>query len=248
MLSLLRTQQGFSLLETLVALVVSAMLTAGIYEVFHTQQNTHRAQTEVVKMQQNMRAGTFLLAHELRSAGFDPGKPFNPADPNEPPCSSGSGFATNLPKIGGVGQIFAPDIDYTIDTNRIAFSLDSNSNCQIDDNNNERIAYQLNGTRLERYNSSAAAPADAWEPIIDNVDALNFVYLDENGNVLATNDPSQIRAIQVSLLLRTDKSDRRYTNATINYLNRQGQDICPACQNDQFRRRLITSTVHMRNL
>jgi hypothetical protein len=101
---------------------------------------------------------------------------------------------------------------------------------------------------LERYNSNAAAPADAWEPVIDNVNALNFVYLDSSGNVLATNDPSQIRAIQVSLLIRTDKVDRRYTNATINYLNKQGVDICPACQNDHFRRRLITSTVHMRNL
>ena len=70
MVSLLRTQQGFSLLETLIALVVSSILTVGIYEVFHTQQNTHRAQSEVVKMQQNLRAGTFLLTRELRSAGY----------------------------------------------------------------------------------------------------------------------------------------------------------------------------------
>lgn len=236
MLSLLRTQQGFSLLETLIALVVSSILTAGIYEVFHSQQNTHRAQSEVVKMQQNMRAGTFLLARELRSAGFDP------------TSIGGLGFATNLPKIGG-GQLFPTNINYTVDSDRIAFSLNSNdSNNTIDDIDNERIAYRLNGTMLERYNSNAAAPADAWEPVIDNVNALNFVYLDSSGNVLATNDPSQIRAIQVSLLIRTDKVDRRYTNATINYPNKQGVDLCPACQNDHFRRRLITSTIHMRNL
>ncbi len=236
MLNLLRTQQGFSLLETLIALVVSSILTAGIYEVFHSQQNTHRAQSEVVKMQQNMRAGTFLLGRELRSAGFDP------------TSIGGLGFATNLPKIGG-GQLFPTNINYTVDSDRIAFSLNSNdSNNTIDDIDNERIAYRLNGTILERYNSNAATPADAWEPVIDNVDALNFVYLDSSGNVLATNDPSQIRAIQVSLLIRTDKVDRRYTNATINYPNKQGVDICPACQNDHFRRRLITSTVNMRNL
>lgn len=236
MLNLLRTQQGFSLLETLIALVVSSILTAGIYEVFHSQQNTHRAQSEVVKMQQNMRAGTFLLGRELRSAGFDP------------TSIGGLGFATNLPKIGG-GQLFPTNINYTVDSDRIAFSLNSNdSNNTIDDIDNERIAYRLNGTRLERYNSNALVPADAWEPVIDNVDALNFVYLDSSGNVLAANDPSQIRAIQVSLLIRTDKVDRRYTNATINYPNKQGVDICPACQNDHFRRRLITSTVHMRNL
>lgn len=235
MLSLLRTQQGFSLTEMMVALVVSSILTAGIYEVFHTQQNTHRAQSEVVKMQQNMRAGAFLLTRELRSVGFDPMD------------SGGFGFAANLPKIGG-GQLFTVDIDYTVDSDRIAFSLDGNGNGAIDNNNNERIAYRLNGTLLERYNSNAAAPADAWEPVIDNVDALNFVYLDANGNVLATNDPSQIRAIQIALLIRTDKVDRRYTNETTNYLNKQGQDICPACQKDNFRRRLVTSTVHVRNL
>jgi type IV pilus assembly protein PilW len=219
----------------LIALVVSSILTAGVYQVFHTQQNTSRAQAEVVKMQQNMRAGSFLLARELRSAGFDPSD------------SAGVGFATNFPKIGG-GQLFSTNIDYTVDSDRIAFSLDSNGNGVIDDANNERIAYQLNGRRLERYNSNAANPAEAWEPVIDNVDALNFVYLNANGNVLATNDPAQIRAIQVSLLLRTDKVDGSYTNNITNYLNQQGQDICPTCQNDHFRRRLNSSTIHIRNL
>ena len=231
----IHTRHGFSLIEIMIALVVSSILTAGIYEIFHTQQNTHRAQDEVVKMQQNMRGGLYLLARDLRSAGFDPND------------SNAFGFVVNMPKVGG-GNLFPTDIDYTIDTNRIALSLDNNGNGAVDDNNNERIAYRLNNTILERYNSNAPDPTQMWEPIIDNVDALDFVYLDANGNVLATNDPAQIRAVQVSLLVRTGKVDRRYTNNTTVYLNKQGQNICPTCQNDHHRRRLMTSTIHIRNL
>ncbi|HDM09573.1 MAG TPA: prepilin-type N-terminal cleavage/methylation domain-containing protein [Desulfobacteraceae bacterium] len=80
--------------------------------------------------------------------------------------------------------------------------------------------------------------------LAENIDALNFVYLDENGAVTA--NLSDIRSVQITIVARTAKADKGYTD-TQSYANQQGTVILVA-QNDHFRRRRLTSEVRCRNL
>jgi type IV pilus assembly protein PilW len=80
--------------------------------------------------------------------------------------------------------------------------------------------------------------------IAENIDALDFVYLDEND--AATLDPSEIRSIQITMVAKTGKGDQGYHD-TEQYTNQGGYPIFgPA--NDSFRRRRLTAEVKCRNL
>jgi len=80
--------------------------------------------------------------------------------------------------------------------------------------------------------------------IAENIDALDFVYLNEND--ASTTDPSEIRSIQITMVAKTQKVDQGYHD-TITYTNQGGGWIFgPA--NDSFRRRTLTAEVKCRNL
>lgn len=66
----LRKNKGLTLIELLVALVISAILVAGMYRTFINQQKTYTVQEQVVDMQQNMRGGINRMMREIRMAGF----------------------------------------------------------------------------------------------------------------------------------------------------------------------------------
>ncbi len=114
----------------------------------------------------------------------------------------------------------------------------------------EDITYSLNdsdgdGTvdRLDRNGQTVA----------QNIDVLDFVYLDETGNVLDDDGSGNvvastplIRSVQVSLLGRTGRGDPGYTNNRT-YSNLQGVQIYPA-PGDSHRRRLLTTEIKIRNL
>jgi len=89
--------------------------------------------------------------------------------------------------------------------------------------------------------------------VAENIDALDFVYLDETGTVLDDDGSGNvvasiplIRSIQVSLLGRTGRGDPGYTNNRT-YNNLQPAPIYTA-GGDSYRRRLLTTEIKCRNL
>ena len=80
--------------------------------------------------------------------------------------------------------------------------------------------------------------------IAENIDALDFAYLDSSR--AETTTLALIRSVQISILARADKADRDYTD-TREYRNKQNRVIFgPA--NDNFRRRLLSMEIKSRNL
>ncbi len=63
---------GFSLIELIVVLVISSAVLSGIYSVYTTNQRVFTTQQQVVEMEQNLRAASFMLVNDLRMAGYDP--------------------------------------------------------------------------------------------------------------------------------------------------------------------------------
>ena len=65
-----KNTKGVTLIELLIALVISAVLTAGIYRVFIHQQKSYTTQEQVADMQQNVRVAINRMMREVRMAGF----------------------------------------------------------------------------------------------------------------------------------------------------------------------------------
>ena len=65
-----RSNKGLTLIELLVAMAISAILTAGLYRTFIGQHKTYVVQEQVVDMQQNARGAISRMMREIRMAGF----------------------------------------------------------------------------------------------------------------------------------------------------------------------------------
>lgn len=74
------TRRGFTLVELMVALVLTMMVGGVTYQLLLTNQRATRSQTEHVSMQDNVRSGALIIASELREVGYDRlPNPLNPA-------------------------------------------------------------------------------------------------------------------------------------------------------------------------
>jgi prepilin-type N-terminal cleavage/methylation domain-containing protein len=65
-----RKSQGLTLIELLVAMAISVILTAAIYRTFIGQHRTYTVQEQVVDMRQNVRVAINRMMREIRMAGF----------------------------------------------------------------------------------------------------------------------------------------------------------------------------------
>ena len=80
--------------------------------------------------------------------------------------------------------------------------------------------------------------------IAENIDALDFLYLDETGN--PTTVPSEIKAVQITMVAKTGRGDRGYVDSVV-YTNQQGTGILGPI-NDNSRRKRLTAEVRCRNM
>jgi len=64
--------RGFTLVEVMIAITVSAILTIVMYTALQGQQTSYLAQEQVSETHQTLRVAMRQLARELRMAGYDP--------------------------------------------------------------------------------------------------------------------------------------------------------------------------------
>ena len=67
-----RTNQGFTLVELLVAMVMGLAVLGAVLSIFVNQNRTNAIQQEVAYAQQNVRAATGLMVWDILNAGHDP--------------------------------------------------------------------------------------------------------------------------------------------------------------------------------
>lgn len=161
-------QQGFTLVELLVALAMSGVVAAAAIGFFISQQRAHTAQEQVTLMQQNLRTSLDFMTRELRVAGY------NPTAQTATPM----GFST--PGLN--------TITFTLDFHGLeSDGIDNDGNGTVDDevgpdgdsnDSREQITYSMNpaaNTFQLRRKSSAAAGA-ANEVLADGIEAIAFAY------------------------------------------------------------------------
>jgi type IV pilus assembly protein PilW len=73
MLTIKKKAAGVTLIELMIVLVIAAVLVAGVYSLFITQQRSYAVQDQVAGAQQDARAALDIMAREIRMAGFGTG-------------------------------------------------------------------------------------------------------------------------------------------------------------------------------
>ena len=244
----MRCNKGFTLVEILVAMVIAGVVMAGIYSAYSSQQRSYIVQEQIAGMQQNLRAAMDLMEREIRMAGYDP-----------------TGEAGAIIIMADIAEL-----QFRIDVNGDGDFKKPGSPPEYDTNEQIRYALKFDEDRDGIADGSPCGLGrETWGsglmPVAENIDALNFVYLDHRIYDKIDNDhdgtvdeydeaimttpvanTENIRAIQITLVARTGRGDPRYKDTAI-YRNQQGTLILPQ-RNDNFRRKRLTAQVCCRNL
>ncbi len=65
-------EQGFTMVELVIALAISLILIGIAVKIFLVQQKAYNVQGQLSEMQQNIRAATDMIVRETKMAGYDP--------------------------------------------------------------------------------------------------------------------------------------------------------------------------------
>jgi type IV pilus assembly protein PilW len=189
------------------------------YSAYYSQQKSFVVQDEMAEMQQNLRAAMFFMAREIRMAGCNP------------TGGSGAGFVTAN----------ANTVNFTMDLR----GKDPDDPADGDTGDpNENVTYALGDSNGDGIVEIVRDTGGGPKPVAESIDALDFVYLDENGNITASN--MAIRSVQITIVARTGRGDPGYIDNT-SYRNLQGTEIL-APPNDNFRRRTLSTNIKCRNM
>jgi len=263
--------QGFTMVELLIAMVISAIVLGAVYSTYRSQQQSYIVQDQIGGMQQNLRAAMYHMARDVRMAGYDPvlsGK-FGITDiklrnmDNVEDVSGNSSIKFTIDKdedgvLDSNETIYYCIYDYPVaspdGTPDFARRVGGGGRQLLAENIEALgLAYAFDSDNDGELDTSAGSVIWAIDSDNDNVldinlDTDNDGDIDINdsaeGTSLAANvNTDDIRAAMIWLLARSDREDRDfYDTRTYVVAN---QRITP---NDGIRRRLMTTTVEFRNL
>ncbi len=233
---------GFTLVELMIALFISALLMSAVVMVHTTQTRSYTRQDDIADIQQNLRGALAVMPMEIRMAGCDP----------EETGTSGitqatrtyyqftrdfrSGTAPDI-KNRADGEVESPD-------ETIAFGLPAGADTDSDgivDNGG------VNWSGISQIGRQSGT-AGGLQPLADNIEALEFQYILKNGTqTLAPGaaDLKNIRMVQISMLARTSVPDQAFAHAG-SYTTASGTVWTPPA--DNFRRRLAVINIQLRNM
>ena len=227
-----KKKSGFTLLELVIAMFLTIIVSTAIYMAYNSQHKSYTVQEQVSAMQQNLRAAMYYMQKDIRMAGCDPVLK-----------AGGGGQAGAEILIANVGEIeFTMDItggeNDGIDNDKDglvdAADLDGEwFNGRVIGDGGERVRFKLDNDanddgiadgfpcNLGREEWSAANNPGGLRDIAENIEVLNFVYLDEDGNQLDDDGAGNvvahiddIRQVRVTLTARSERRDPEFTSAS----------------------------------
>lgn len=180
-------EEGFSLVETLVAVVISSIVLLGLYLIYDVNQATFIRGEQQTDLQQNARIGMDRLVRELRMAGNDP---------------SGALTVAGTPILTAeiTEVVFVADIDSDGTTEKVGYTCREGGGTLCTSQDPAEI-------RRETCNWDAIATAwvgcTGYRELATRATALTFAFYDGGGNLLPTPVPvgslDAIRRITVAI-------------------------------------------------
>lgn len=216
--------QGFTIVELLIAMVVALLALGTIYSTFLNQHKSYMVQEETAVMNQNLRIALFYMQREIRMAGCDP---------------TGNADARII-------TANATSINFTED---VRGDFDESDPDGDTDDANENITYCLKANNLVKNtgggNQLVVQNIDAIDFVYLDGSSPPSVLNPEGSDVPGEN-LDQIRSVEVTMVARTDRITLASKNNNA-YFNKRGWQIL-APQNDNFSRRCLMVRINCRNL
>ena len=192
----MKKENGFTLVELLVAMAISGFVLTAINSIYKTQQQSYVSQEQVVAIQQNLRGGVYCMYREIRMAGYDP-------------QLSGRFGIVDI----GLDNTGNGTITFTLDDNLNNVSNESDGNGVVD--HKETFVYSL-------YDYPTASPdgildlgrkyGASRQLLAENIEALglaygfdatgdgdNFLNSDINGNIIWAIDSDGDKDLDINL-------------------------------------------------
>jgi prepilin-type N-terminal cleavage/methylation domain-containing protein len=196
-------ESGLTLIELLVAIVVSGILASAIFGIFDSNNRLYNGEQKVVYMHGNANVAIETLARSLRHIGYDPKE----AGADVFGLTDSSFSASSAASIVSNSDIYFTADLWDGDLAAPAGGSRSSSS--------EFFAYRLSGTDLERANvTDAAGTIGSWSVIAPNITSLVFVYRYADGttsdlsglpdNSVDARSFENVRSIEINLTARTD--------------------------------------------
>jgi type IV pilus assembly protein PilW len=193
---------GFTLIELMVAIAIASVVMAGIYSMFIMQQRTQVTEQVVVDMQQTLRAAMYMVERDIRMAGFDPTVTwgFDGLNNDGDADTDEADEKQNDRELDGVdndgdGSIDAADADgealgiIFAGPHAVKMTMDVvDNNDRIHTSSNEIIRYgfaniyDADADGMADLNKGGAAPlgradgAGSPQPMAENIEAVAFAY------------------------------------------------------------------------
>lgn len=247
-------QRGLTLIEIMVALVISLFLLAGLLQLFIGTRQSARVQENLSRVQENGRYAIDFIGRIARLTGYR----------SRFTIERGQSFGTAFPAVQAI-QGTNDDGSNSSDTITIAFEGEGAGqgdirNClneQINDNVIASNALSINNDNLQcRARTLTAAGnviSDQTQPIVENVENIQILYgLPPPTNpgflsyVPASNVGSnwdKVVSIRISLLMRTAENNLIDSPQPYTF---NGATVTPSA-GDRRLRRVFTTTINLRN-
>jgi type II secretory pathway component PulJ len=176
-----REEGGFTLPEMLVSIMVMIVVLFALYSVFDMSIRVFGIGNDKVEATENARLGLQKMARELRAA--------YPYD-----------------KINGQQHLFwntsSPASPAFPTSSSVTFGNDVNGNRKIDVAT-EQITYSLSGNTLQR--NGQPAVEFVQDVAAEAGPALEFKYLDANGNTVTSSNEAHITMVRIELEVAVDR-------------------------------------------
>lgn len=236
------SKKGFTLIELIIAMMVSAFVIAALYSAYVTQSRVYTSQEAVAEMQQNIRGAMVALSRDIRLAGYDTigtaGAGFVDPVAGDTFSNGDTTPITEAVTTDATHISFTSDLDRDGTIDQLAQDIDGNGNFDL--NEIEQISYRLEGTNLERY--STIIGGNEWEIIAEDILNLEFYYLDSSGG--PTTNPEDITVVHVSILAQSNSVDETFENA--HSYQTPGGDTWNVAGSNR-RTRFLTTAIQCRN-
>ena len=236
------SQIGFTLVELMIALGISAIIFTAIYQMFIGQRKAYSLQNEIAEMQQNIRASEQMMVREIRMAGYK--VPDISIEVDVPGMFFSDGENDAFEEATAQSITFTSDVDGDGKTETIRYSLKKNSLVR------EQWRWDTNKGKWKKSGGARSLSENIevlhlsyWiladdEGLNNNQDDDGDSYVDEEGELFFTNQPNKeergyIRMVRLTLTARTSRPDPHYVHPL---------------HDDHYRRITISSTIKPRNM
>jgi type IV pilus assembly protein PilW len=194
--------EGYTLVELLVALVLTVMVLGGIFQLYISQSKSYNVQNQVAEMQQNVRIAMDVIARSIRSAGYDPRD------------QGFFGFTNTTYRLTNDAALIINEQANGQDT--LFITMNANGDTALDDLDAEKVGYQISATG--NLQIQVEHPTEAWRDLAENITTLTITYTFDDGNTYTpdmTNGPtvddiSNIRMVKVTIMGKTSKRDHTW--------------------------------------